>query len=171
MSWQEAQPTLNAVERGRPLSPPYDFPLEVSEVKQDAWKHVCPCRFGEGRGSDGSKWSGDCYRYDIFVSTETWRARHALRWWNGAGEGWLIEDAALPDNRPSCNSSRPCPTRRDAGTCAMPCGRRRTRPRSPQSGPRTGGYPWLSSTRSSAAGSGHRTGKRRSGSRCCHEAQ
>ncbi|OQA09851.1 MAG: hypothetical protein BWY66_00390 [bacterium ADurb.Bin374] len=90
--WRQAElPPMKPVEQGRLLAPPYDGGLVFFEVKTGEWEHVCPCRFGEARMSGVGKWSGDSYRYDIFERGEGYGKQIALRWWNGAGEGWLID--------------------------------------------------------------------------------
>jgi len=88
---------MKETEYGFLLTPPYDSGLFQIEVSPSEWMHVCPCRFGEARKSNlGLKWSGDCYRYDIFTAKSE-LPRIALRWENGGGSGWLIDQ--LDDNR------------------------------------------------------------------------
>jgi hypothetical protein len=59
------------------------------------WKHLCSARFGKGRPCHFNPkvcWTGDSYRYDIFeILDDVTRQRYvALRWQNGAGEGWFV---------------------------------------------------------------------------------
>jgi len=85
---QTPTPHLHPIEKGRPFAPDYGTPLAEFDVTTGEWEHVCCARFGEGRPcsfSRTTKWTGDSYRYDIFRKGD----RIALRWWNGAGEGWL----------------------------------------------------------------------------------
>jgi len=90
--WRQTElPVMKPVEQGRFLAPPFDGGLVFFEVKPDEWSHVCACRFGEARMSGVGKWSGDSFRYDIFAKGEGYGAQIALRWWNGGGEGWLID--------------------------------------------------------------------------------
>lgn len=97
--YQSTFPHMKAVERGRMFAPEYETPLAEFDVTTIEWTHVCSARFGESRPcgwsdggrKDSTKWTGDSYRYDIFESKEGgFRPRVALRWWNGAGEGWLV---------------------------------------------------------------------------------
>lgn len=59
-------------------------------VKTAEWTHSSRAIFGESRpcgfGGTTTKWTGDSYRYDIFTKGR----EIALRWWNGAGEGWFV---------------------------------------------------------------------------------
>ena len=93
---QPATPFLREKESGRFLFPAYEQPLAEFVVIPAEWTHVCSARFGPGRPSSFSKtilWTGDSYRYDIFVPfKESEDKRIALRWWNGSGEGWMIAE-------------------------------------------------------------------------------
>ena len=92
MSYRQTEtPPMGATEKGRFLCPEYDTALITFDVTPTEWKHLCSCRFGEARGSSTCKWSGDCYRYDIFETGEGYGRKIALRWWNGSGEGWLTD--------------------------------------------------------------------------------
>lgn len=89
----EELPHLHPVEKGRMIAPQYDTAINHFNVTTADWKHVCSARFGEGRpcgfsAKDTTLWTGDSYRYDIFTRD----GQMALRWWNGAGEGWLIAE-------------------------------------------------------------------------------
>lgn len=92
-------PTMKAVEQGRLFGPQWATPLTSFDVTTDYLKHVCSARFGEARGKIGGNcgWTGNHYRYDIFLErAELVRApRLAMRWINGSGEGWLIADSPL----------------------------------------------------------------------------
>lgn len=102
MSDQKNKPHLNPVEQGRLFTPPYEPTnpgLAAFDVRTAEWKHVCSARFGDGRlawrsrdGKSETRWTGDSYRYDIFCGQHRERDAWALRWWNGAGEGWLIAE-------------------------------------------------------------------------------
>lgn len=109
------KPFLKPQERGRMFQPSHSMTEQNIVVNTGEWEHVIACRFGEGRPCDSlshTKWTGDCYRYDIFrkvtppseVSipvregvepgkiTRPGKTQWALRWWNGGGEGWLLCD-------------------------------------------------------------------------------
>lgn len=106
---QDILPFMREIERGSDFAPNYDHCLTAFDVKPSEWTHVCPCRFGDARVSHISKpslncpqgsvtkWSGDCYRYDIFKREVQFRGtQYALRWWNGGGEGWLLSMRHCP---------------------------------------------------------------------------
>jgi hypothetical protein len=82
---------MKPVERGRFLTPAYDTRLTQFDIMTADWRQICPCRFGEARQSAVGLWSGDSYRYDIFEKGEGWDKQIALRWWNGGGEGWMVD--------------------------------------------------------------------------------
>ena len=106
-------------ESGYLLHPPYGNRYVAIQVDPTQWTHVCSARFGPGRPcsfSKQTKWTGDSYRYDIFIRPE--HRQIALRWFNGSGEGWLIAEdknergerslldhiAQLPDEARRCRS-------------------------------------------------------------------
>lgn len=90
--WRQTEnPPVKASERGRFLSPAYDTQLTEFDVLPSEWTHLCPCRFGEARVSSVGKWSGDSYRYDLYETGAGYARKIALRWSNGAGDGWLID--------------------------------------------------------------------------------
>lgn len=96
---QDDKPTFERVETSVPFAPAYDYDRPPAAIDPAEWEHVCPARFGEARPtgfSNATRWTGDSYRYDIFQRTDSIGRRHvALRWWNGAGQGWLVtEDRA-----------------------------------------------------------------------------
>ena len=83
-------PIMKPIESAHLLTPEYDHQRSRFDIKTAEWTHVSSCRFGEARDSHiGHKWSGDSYRYDIFAKED--RKWVALRWQNGAGEGWLFD--------------------------------------------------------------------------------
>ena len=104
MSNQKETPWLSQVEKGQLIAPPYEQHLVTFDIDPLKWEHVCPCRFGQGRlawrsadGKSETKWTGDCYRYDIYkmenTSDNPYRStKWALRWYNGSGSGWLVCD-------------------------------------------------------------------------------
>jgi hypothetical protein len=72
-----------------------DHVLEKMAIDPVEWKHLCSARFGEGRPCHFNpkvRWTGDSYRYDIFERRDQVIQRRyvALRWQNGAGEGWFV---------------------------------------------------------------------------------
>lgn len=90
-SHQAPLPLVCPIEYGRMLTNPQQSGTAPIIVHTAQWQHLASARFGPGRPCSVSPkvlWSGNCYRYDIFLHSEMkWLA---LRWWNGAGEGWLI---------------------------------------------------------------------------------
>ena len=90
-SHQAPLPLVCLIEYGRMLTNPQQSGTALIIVHTAQWQHLASVRFGPGRPcsvSPKTLWSGDCYRYDIFLHSEMkWLA---LRWWNGSGEGWLI---------------------------------------------------------------------------------
>lgn len=90
---RDGLPYLQAIERGYFLHSCLVKERDM-EIVPAAWQHVCSCRFGEGRlcsWSSTTKWTGDCYRYDIFRrGHERQDKQIALRWSNGSGDGWLV---------------------------------------------------------------------------------
>lgn len=102
MSWRQTDiPPMKDIEKGRYLTPRSSGGVGEFDVITATWEHVCSCRFGAARNSDiGCKWSGDSYRYDIFREKGDGANRVALRWWNGGGEGWLVDsDFARRDEK------------------------------------------------------------------------
>lgn len=86
-------PTMRIEESGYLLHPPYGNRYVAIQVDPTQWTHVCSARFGPGRPcsfSKQTKWTGDSYRYDIFIRPE--HRQISLRWFNGSGEGWLIAE-------------------------------------------------------------------------------
>lgn len=95
MLGQADKPHLHPVEKGRRIAPEYGTPLDYFDVTTADWRHVCAARFGPGRPCSfdhKTLWTGDSYRYDIFRQIGLHRNFLGLRWWNGAGEGWLIAE-------------------------------------------------------------------------------
>ena len=96
--WNQEKPIVKEIEKGVALRPEYETQLTEGEIKPSEWTHLCSCRFGEGRPCDnnkpeGTKWTGDSYRYDIYTKPVRFSDDAiALRWHNGGGEGWLIDD-------------------------------------------------------------------------------
>jgi len=95
MSYKQTdKPIFERIETSLPIAPEYNDDRLPTIIDPAEWEHVCPARFGEARVSSFSKtihWTGDSYRYDIFQRTDAMGCRHvALRWWNGAGQGWLV---------------------------------------------------------------------------------
>lgn len=84
-------PVMQSIEKGRFCAPDYDTPLRDIEIHTSEWRHLASARFGPARRSPAlsAYWSGDCYRYDIFDYPD--RQWIAIRWWNGSGEGWLVD--------------------------------------------------------------------------------
>ncbi len=93
---QTATPHVNEIEQGRNFAPEYDTELTHFDVSPVEWAHLCSARFGDARPCDrlgNVKWTGNCFRYDIFTKAEEHgRELIALRWWNGSGEGWLVTE-------------------------------------------------------------------------------
>lgn len=90
---QDSRPMMQAQETGYLLHPPYGTRHTPITIDTTEWTHVCSARFGPGRPcsfSKSTKWTGDAYRYDIFIRPDD--RYTALRWANGAGEGWLIAE-------------------------------------------------------------------------------
>jgi hypothetical protein len=88
---QKPLPELAPVEPGMMFAPGYgDAQDGRRAVRTAAWAHVCACRFGPARTSTpiNCPWSGDSYRHDIFQR----EGQYALRWWNGGGTGWLLDE-------------------------------------------------------------------------------
>ena len=84
---------MQVQETGYLLHPPYGTRHTPITIDTTEWTHVCSARFGPGRPcsfSRSTKWTGDAYRYDIFIRPDD--RYTALRWANGAGEGWLITE-------------------------------------------------------------------------------
>lgn len=96
VNWQEPKPRMKIIECGRPFAPEYGQALTDVTVDPAEWEHVCSARFGLGRPcsfNDKTLWTGDSYRYDIFLrKSGRYGGEYALRWWNGSGEGWLIAE-------------------------------------------------------------------------------
>ena len=96
---QKNAPTFREDETSIPFAPAYDYGRPPEAVKPAEWKHLCPARFGEARPTEWNgktHWTGDSYRYDIFERIDSiGRRQLAMRWENGAGQGWLLaEDEA-----------------------------------------------------------------------------
>lgn len=92
MTWTDTpNPHLRPVEHGRMIAPEYGNTPQSMEIVTAEWHHLASARFGPGRPcgwGPSTLWTGNSYRYDIFIHQE--RKQVALRWWNGSGEGWLI---------------------------------------------------------------------------------
>lgn len=101
-SHQALLPLVRPIEYGRMLTNPQQSGTAPIIVHTAQWQHLASARFGPGRPCSLSPrilWSGDCYRYDIFLHSEMkWLA---LRWWNGSGEGWLISPSRESRNEQS----------------------------------------------------------------------
>ena len=117
-------PTMRIEESGYLLHPPYGNRYVAIQVDPTQWTHVCSARFGPGRPcsfSKQTKWTGDSYRYDIFIRPE--HRQIALRWFNGSGEGWLIaEDKNERGERSLLDHIAQLQTKRDAGTSVISSG-------------------------------------------------
>ena len=86
-------PPMRIQESGYLLHPPYGNRYVLIQIAPAEWTHLCAARFGPGRPCSfcrETKWTGDSYRYDIFIRPE--HRQIALRWFNGSGEGWLIAE-------------------------------------------------------------------------------
>lgn len=70
-------------------------------TKTEEWNHLAAARFGPSRPCSfkrSIRWTGDCYRYDIFQHQD--RSRFGLRW-SHSESGWLIElDRSDSDVKP-----------------------------------------------------------------------
>lgn len=89
---QPDKPEMRAVETGFLMVPDYESRREPLEIQTAEWNHIASCRFGEPRASSSNhNWSGDSYRYDIFVKGEGWGSQVALRSVNGGGTEWLVD--------------------------------------------------------------------------------
>lgn len=105
METQPATPHLTGTEKGRTLAPTYGSELVEFDIFPNEWIHLCSARFGEARVAwtspltkKNTEWTGDSYRYDIYVSNDEAKRLIALRWQNGGGSGWLVtEDRARRD--------------------------------------------------------------------------
>ena len=93
--WTQAPlPFFREDEVGQFLAPEYESENEPFPINPSEWTHIASCRFGEARQAGSmSKWTGDSYRYDIFRKGDGSGRRYALRWWNGSGQGWLLENS------------------------------------------------------------------------------
>jgi hypothetical protein len=93
---QKEMPTFEQVEFGEPFCPPYDYDKSPVVINPSEWTHLCSARFGEARRvswNKSTRWTGSSYRYDIFQRyDEVGRLQLALRWCNGAGQGWLLTE-------------------------------------------------------------------------------
>jgi len=92
----EPFPVMKEIEDGAPFEPDSTFNRDTIKIDTASWSHVCSARFGLGRPCAeprNSHWTGDSYRYDIFlrVSSHYSKDEYALRWQHGGGTGWLLE--------------------------------------------------------------------------------
>lgn len=90
------QPQCKDVETACFLTPMRGMPRRTFDLSTADYRHVAACRFGKPRQSSSPKttWSGDSYRYDIYRKDDVF----ALRWQNGAGEGWMISADRWEEN-------------------------------------------------------------------------
>ena len=109
-------------ESGYLLHPPYGNRYVAIQVDPTQWSHVCSARFGPGRPSFSkqTKWTGDSYRYDIFIRPE--HRQIALRWFNGSGRAGSSRRITMRGNAPSSTTLPSSQTKRDAGTSVISSG-------------------------------------------------
>jgi hypothetical protein len=92
MHWYDTpQPQLHPIEWGRMIAPEHNSSPHRITIHTQEWHHLASARFGPARPcswSPATHWTGDSYRYDIFIHPQY--RQEALRWWNGSGDGWLI---------------------------------------------------------------------------------
>ena len=96
--YNQPLPVMKEIEMAQFFRPEYETQLVHFKINTKEWKHRIACRFGSPRQSNVGDWSGESYRYDIFEHEECFnvnaiRPRVAIRWQNGSGQGWIIDNS------------------------------------------------------------------------------